>query len=91
MLSWGDSLGPRSITVKLAPPNSSVSSSETARLGNMRCCGPLVAEHPAQDLLLQGVVAPDHGVDSSGRDHGQVVPAEELNDPAVVIRMGMAS
>jgi hypothetical protein len=88
MLSWGDSLGPRSITVK-APTELERLAVRDGPVGKHALLRPLVAEHRAQDLLLQGV--PDHGVDSSGRDHGQVVPADELNDPAVVIRMGTAS
>jgi hypothetical protein len=46
---------------------------------------PLLAEHRAQDLLLERVVAPDDGVDADGRDHRDIIRADELHDPAVVV------
>ena len=48
---------------------------------------PQVAEHRAQDRLLDGVVAADHLADERGRVDRHVEARDELDEPAVVIRV----
>ena len=49
--------------------------------------GPFVSEHRAQDLLLERVVAADHGVDARRCDDGHVIAGDQLHDAAVVVGM----
>ncbi len=55
----------------------------TAREGALS--RPLLAEHRAQDLLLERVVSADHGVDPNRGDDGHLDVSDELDDASVVI------
>ena len=90
MLSWGDSPGPRSSTVKR-------SAAELERCRRPRRCGWGTCAREATPhrtsgrriSSLSGVVAADHGIDAGGRDHRHLIRPDELDDAAVVVRVGM--
>jgi hypothetical protein len=50
-------------------------------------CGPLLAKHRAEDLLLDGVVAPDRRGHAVGGEHRDLKPPRELYQATIVVRM----